>query len=182
MKEKFITDEDEYILFHGFTVFGKTDKQYDRFLLFLIVLSLIWILVITNIKRFLAENFFLLIIVIPFLILMTVLIFYGLINNMFLKYRNKGSEYFITNKRVALNSRKKGLKTGNISDIYNISISNEKNNYGDIGFVFYGDSLIEMCKTEIAIEGIYNPREIATAIYEINDSISITDDVPQFYI
>lgn len=182
MKEKFITDEDEYMLFHGFTVFGKTDKQYGRFLLLFMVLSVFWILVITNIKRFLAENFFLLLIVVPFLIFMTVLMFYGLINNMFLKYRNKGSEYFITNKRVALNSRKKGLKTGSISEIYSIGISNEKNNYGDLGFVFYGYSIAEVCKTGFTIEGIYNPRKIAEAIYEINDSISITDDVPQFYI
>lgn len=84
-----------------------------------------WILAINNIKN---NSIFNLKIVINFvtLCLLTICLFYGLICNLFLKYKRKNSEYFITNKRIALYSSKNGFRIKNVSYIEHIGIAREK--------------------------------------------------------
>ena len=104
--------------------------------------------------------------------------FYGLIYNIFLKYKNKNNEYFVTNKRIAIYNLKNGLRIENISDIEHIDITREKNNYGDLMFNFYANNLIEQMKSGMVFGGVENPREIVEIICSINSNIHIYDDKP----
>lgn len=177
MKKEFINelDKDEKILFHGVSDVSKTSKQYSRFLLGLIVLSLFWIIIIISIK-----NYSILTVLIIFSILgvFTICLIYGLIYNVFLKYRNKNNEYYVTNKKIALYNSKKGFRIEKISNIEHIGIAREKNNYGDISFSFHANNLIEQIKNGMSFEGIENPREIVAIICDINNKIHTYDDRP----
>ena len=177
MKNELINklDEDEKILFHGFSDVSKTSKQYSRFLLGFIVLLLFWILIIMGIQSEGILNFKILVIFLTLCIL-TICLIYGLIYNVFLKYKKKNNEYFVTNKRIALYNSKNGLKIENISDIEHIRIAREKNNYGDISFNFNANNLIEQMKRGMGFEGVKNPRKIVATICEINSKIHIYDD------
>lgn len=179
MYDEFINklEEDEKILYYGVSNVRKTSKQYFRFLLGFVVLLLFWILVIDTIKSNSILNLNILICFITLCIL-TVCLFYGLIYNIFLKYKRKSSEYFITNKRIAIYNLKTGLRIGNISDIERIGIIREKNNCGDLIFNFYASNLIEQLKNTMSFEGVGNPRKIVTLICEVNNRIHIYDDRP----
>ena len=103
MNNEFINklENDEKILFHEFSDVSKTSKQYGRFLLAFIVLLLFWALTIIGIQSNGILNFKILVIFLTLCIL-TICLFYGLIYNVFLKYKNKNNEYFVTNKRIAI--------------------------------------------------------------------------------
>lgn len=179
MKKEFINklDVDEQILFHGFSNVSKTNKQYGRFLFGFFVLSLFWMLTIINIKNYSVLSFKILITFITLCIL-TICLIFGLIYNMFFKYKNKNNEYFVTNKRIALYNLKNGFRIENISNIERIGIFREKNNYGDIFFNFYANNLIDQIKSGMSFEGIENPRDVVTIICGINNNIHIYDDKP----
>ena len=179
MSNEFINklEKDEKILFHEFSDISKTSKQYCRFLLGFVVLLLFWILAINGIKNEGILKFKILVIFVTLCIL-TICLFYGLIYNIFLKYKKKNNEYFVTNKRIAIYNVKNGLRIENISDIEHIGIAREKNNYGDISFNFYANNLIEQMKNGMSFEGLKNPREIVATICEINNKIHIYDDRP----
>lgn len=179
MNNEFINklENDEKILFHEFSDVSKTSKQYGRFLLAFIVLLLFWALTIIGIQSNGILNFKILVIFLTLCIL-TICLFYGLIYNVFLKYKNKNNEYFVTNKRIAIYNSKNGLRIENISDIEYIGIAREKNNYGDISFNFYANNLIEQMKNGMSFEGIKNPREIVATICDINNKILTYDDRP----
>lgn len=170
-------EENEKILYYGASNVSKTSKQYCRFLLVFVVLLAFWILAINYIKN---NSIFNLKIVMYFvtLCLLTICLLYGLIYNLFLKYKRKNSEYFITNKRIALYNTKNGFRIKNISDIEHIGIAREKNNYGDIFFNFYGSNLIKQMKDAMTFEGVENPRKIVTLICKVNNRIHIYDDRP----
>lgn len=170
-------EKDEKILFHEFSDISKTSKQYCRFLLGFFVLLLFWILAINGIKNEGILKFKNLVIFVTLCIL-TICLFYGLIYNVFLKYKKKNNEYFVTNKRIALYNSKNGLRIENISNIEHIGIAREKNNYGDISFNFYDNNLIEQMKNGMSFEGVKNPRGIVATICEINNKIHIYDDRP----
>ena len=179
MKNEFINnlEENEKILFHGVSNVSKTSKQYGRILLIFVILLIFWILLISSMQtenilsmKFLAS--------LLALILLTIGSIYGTIYNMFFKYKNKNNEYFVTNKRIALYNQKKGFRIENISNIEHIGIAREKNNYGDISFNFYANSLAEQMKNGMSFEGIENPREIVALIASINNNIHIYDDIP----
>lgn len=180
MKNEFINklDENEEILFYSVSSVDKTSKQYGRLLLGFITLLLFWILIIIGIKSEKILNFEILIVFLT-LIILTICLIYGLVYNMFLKYKNKNNEYFITNKRIASYNSKKGLRIENISDIEYIGIVREKNNYGDIIFSFYANNLIEQMKNNMSFEGVENPRKIVDLIRNINNKINIYDDRPR---
>ena len=180
MKKELINklDVDEKILFYGFSDVSKTSKQYCRFLLGFIVLLLFWILTIMGIQSNGILNFKILVIFLTLCIL-TICLIYGLIYNVFLKYKKKNNEYFVTNKRIALYNSKNGLRIENISNIEHIGIAREKNNYGDLSFNFYANNLIEQIKNGMSFEGVKNPREIVAAICEVNNKIHIYDDRPK---
>lgn len=179
MEKEFINklEKDEKILFHEFSDMSKTSKQIGRFLLCFVVLLLFWILVINSIKSEGMLNFKILIIFVTLCIL-TICLFYGLIYNIFLKYKKKNNEYFVTNKRIALYNYKNELRIENISNIEYIGIAREKNNYGDISFNFYANNLIEQMKNGICFEGVKNPRVIVATICKINNKIHIYNDEP----
>ena len=179
MNNEFINklENDEKILFHEFSDVSKTSKQYGRFLLAFIVLLFFWALTIIGIQSNGILNFKILVIFLTLCIL-TICLFYGLIYNVFLKYKNKNNEYFVTNKRIAIYNLKNGLRIENISDIEHIGIAREKNNYGDISFNFYANNLIEQMKNGMSFEGIKNPREIVATICDINNKILTYDDRP----
>ena len=170
-------EENEKILYYGVSNIRKTSKQYFRFLLGFVVLILFWILIIAAIK---SNSILNLNILIYFIILcvLTVCLLYGLIYNIFLKYKKKNSEYFITNKRIALYNLKTGFRIESISDIESIGIIREKNNYGDLIFNFYASNLIKQLKNAMNFEGVENPRKIVTLICEVNNRIHIYDDRP----
>ena len=170
-------EKDEKILFHEFSDTSKTSKQYCRFLLVFAALLLFWIVVINGIKNEGILKFKILVIFVT-LCIITICSFYGLIYNVFLKYKKKNNEYFVTNKRIALYNSKNGLRIENISNIENIEIAREKNNYGDIFFSFYANNLIEQMKNGMSFEGVKNPRVIVATICEINNKIHIYDDRP----
>ncbi len=178
MKNEFINklEENEKILFYGVSDVSKTNKQYGRFLLGFVVLLLFWILAIIGIKREEILNFKILIIFLTLSIL-TICLIYGLVYNIFLKYKKKNNEYFVTNKRIVLYN-KKGFRIENISNIEHIGIVREKNNYGDIIFNFYANNLIEQMKNGMSFEGVENPRKVVALISDINDGIHIYDDRP----
>ncbi len=179
MKNEFINklEENEKILFYGVSNVSKTSKQYGRFLLGFAVLLLFWILIIIGIKSGEILNFEILIIFLTLGIL-TICLIYGLVYNIFLKYKKKNNEYFITNKRIALYNSKNGFRIENISDIEHIGIAREKNNYGDISFNFYANNLIEQIKNGMSFEGVENPRKLVALISDINNRIHIYDDRP----
>ena len=179
MNNEFINklENDEKILFHEFSDVSKTSKQYGRFLLAFIVLLLFWALTIIGIQNNGILNFKILVIFLTLCIL-TICLFYGLIYNVFLKYKNKNNEYFDTNKRIAIYNSKNGLRIENISDIEYIGIAREKNNYGDISFNFSSNNLIEQMKNGMSLEGVENPRKIVALISDINNRIHIYDDRP----
>lgn len=184
MKNEFINklEENEKILFYGVSNVSKTSKQYGRFLLGFAILLLFWILIIIGIKRGEILNFEILIIFLTLSIL-TICLIYGLVYNIFLKYKKKNNEYFVTNKRIALYNSKNGFRIENISDIEHIGIAREKNNYGDISFNFYANNLIEQIKNGMSFEGVENPRKIVALISDINNKIHIYDDRPKkFFI
>lgn len=184
MKNEFINklEENEKILFYGVSNVSKTSKQYGRFLLGFAILLLFWILIIIGIKSGEILNFEILIIFLTLSIL-TICLIYGLVYNIFLKYKKKNNEYFITNKRIALYNSKNGFRIENISDIEHIGIAREKNNYGDISFNFYANNLIEQIKNGMSFEGVENPRKIVALISDINNKIHIYDDRPKkFFI
>lgn len=179
MKDEFINklDADERILFYGSSDVSKTSKQYSRFLLGFIVLLLFWILIIMIIQSegILDFKIFAIFLV---LCLLTICLVYGLIYNVFLKYKKQNNEYFVTNKRIALYDSKNGLRFENISDIEHIGITREKGNYGDIFFSFYANNLIEQMKNGMSFEGVKNPRDIVFTICDMNNKIHIYDDIP----
>ena len=170
-------EKDEKILFHEFSDISKTSKQYCRFSLGFVVLLLFWILAINGVKNEGILKFKNLVIFVTLCIL-TIYLFYVLIYNVFLKYKKKNNEYFVTNKRIALYNPKNGLRIENISNIEHIGIVREKNNSGDISFNFYANNLIEQMKNGMSFEGVKNPRGIVTTICEINNKIHIYDDRP----
>ena len=183
MENEFINmlDDNEKILFHGISDVSKTSKQYGRFIVIFFVLLMFWWILITT----WVENDFIL--NIKFLILffclfiLTILLVYGLIYNMFFKYRSKNNEYFITDKRIALYNSENGFKIENISNIEHIGISREKNNYGDVIFNFYADNLVNQMKNGMSFEGIENPRMVVGLICEINNNVHIYDDRPTLF-
>ena len=177
MKNEFINklEEDETLLFYGFSDVSKTNKQYGRFLLGFIVLLMFWILTIIGIQSNGILNFKMLVIFLTLCIL-TICLIYGLIYNVFLKYKKKNNEYFVTNKRIALYNSKNGLRIENISNIEHIGIAREKNNYGDLLFNFCANNLIEQMKNGMSLEGVKNPREIVAEICKVNNKIHIYDD------
>lgn len=176
MENEFINklEENEKLLFYGVSDVSKTDKQYDRFLLFFLILILFWKVTIPNIKKQGILDFNVLIILIVLSIL-TISFIYGLVRNILLKCKN---EYFVTNKRIALYNSKKGFRIENISDIEHIGISREKDNYGDITFNFFANSLIEQIINGMEFIGIENPRKIVEIICDINKGIHVYDDRP----
>ena len=182
MKDEFIKklEDDEKILVYSIANVEKTSKQSLRFILIMIFLIFFWIMLINSnsfgIFDIMKKEMFYII-----LILLTLLILIGYLYNLFFKYKSKNNEYFVTNKRIAIYNCKKGFVIRNISDIERIEVSREKNNYGDIGFVFNGNSLFEQMKNMISFEGIENPRMIIQAICDINSNIHIYDDKPTLF-
>ena len=170
-------EKDEKILFHEFANVSKTSKQYCRYLLGFGVLLLFWVLAINGIKKANILDFNILVFFVT-LCMLTICLFYGLIYNVFLKYKNKNNEYFVTNKRIAIYNLKKGLRIESIFDIEHIGIAREKNNYGDLSFNFYANNLMEQMKNGISFEGVKNPREIVVTICKINNKIHFYDDRP----
>lgn len=179
MKNEFIKilKNDEEILFYGIADVSKTSKQCGRFLLGLAILVMFWILVLIGIKSDELLDFYNLIIFLT-LSLLTIGLIYGLVYNIFLKYKRNKNEYFVTNKRIALYNSKCELRIENICDIEHIGIAREKNNYGDITFNFYANNLIDQMKNGMSFEGVENPRKIAELISDINKNIHIYDDRP----
>lgn len=179
MKNEFIKklDDNEQILFYGIRDVSKTSKQYGRFLLIFIILLLFWILTIISIKRDKILDFKTLMIVLVLSIL-TICLIYGLIYNIFLKYKKENNEYFVTNKRIAIYSIKNGFRIEDISNIEYIKIIREKNNYGDIFFNFYANSFIDKIKNKMNFEGVENPRKIVALISDLNKKVHIYDDRP----
>lgn len=177
MEKEFINklEDNEKILFYGVSNVSKVSKQYGRFLLVFAILLLFWILTIICAKIEGMSNFN---IWIMFLILsiLTICLIYGLFYNIFLKYKTKNNEYFVTNKRIALYNSKNGFRIESISNIEHIGITKEKNNYGNISFNFNENNLIDQIKNGMSFEGVENPREIVALISNINNKIHIYDD------
>lgn len=172
-----LLENDEKLLFYGKAHVSKTDKQYGRIILISVILMLFWKVILIGIKN---GNIDVIgsIAMVFILILLTLGILYGLIYNMFLKYKNKYNEYAVTSKRVVLYTIKDGFRFENISDIEHIGIGREKNNYCDITFNFKADTLLNLIKNTMCFEGIENPREVVNQISEINSNIHIYDDIP----
>lgn len=179
MKNEFLNklEENEKILFYGVSNVSKTSKQYGRFLLGFAILLLFWISFIIAIKNEKILNFKILINFLTLSILTICLIFGG-IYNIFIKYKKKNNEYFVTNKRIALYNSKNGFRIEYISDIEHVGIAREKNNYGDVSFNFYANNLIEQMKNGMSFEGVENPRKIVALISDINNKIQVYDDRP----
>lgn len=179
MKNEFINmlEENERILFYGVSDVSKTNKQYGRLLLMFVFLILCWFLLISGVR---SEGIFNLKAIICFstLVLLTISLFWGFIYNIFLKYKSKNNEYFITDKRVVLYNQKKGFVMDNIFNIEYIDISREKNNYGDVLFSFRDVNLMEQMKNGICFEGVENPRRVVEIIKSINSQVYISDDRP----
>lgn len=170
MKEELLTHlmEGEELLFYGKSDVSKTAKQYGRFLIFIVVLSITWFLTL----YFEAKSLILYL----FLIFMTGFILYGLIYNTFLKYKSKNNEYFVTNKRVILYNPKKGFRGESIGNILGMQLVRVKGDYGDITFNFIGNTILEAMQNGMMFEGVKNPQEIVDAIRELNDNINYTND------
>lgn len=179
IKEEFINklDENEQLLFYGFSNVSKTSKQYGRYILGFVVVALFWTLEIIGIKNEGRINFDVVLIIIVLCVL-TLGLIYGFVHNVLLKYKSNNNEYFVTNKRIATYSSKSGFKTKKISDIECVQILREKNNYGDIILNFSADSLIQKMKNVMSLEGVENPRKIVELISNINKNIPIYDDRP----
>ena len=179
MKNEFISklEEDEKLLWDGVSDVSKTSKQYGRFLLGFAVLLLFWILLMLGMNREKILNIRFLILFIVLSIL-TICFIYGFIYNVFLKYKNKNNEFFVTNKRIALYHPKRGFRIESISNIEHIGIAREKNNYGDLSFHFRSNNLTEQMKTGMSFEGVENPRKVVELICEINNEIHVYDDKP----
>lgn len=166
---------DEKILFYGKSDVTKTSKQVGRFLLGFIVLSFFWILFIVGLRNKNFLNFDILIIFITLLVI-TFCLLYGLIYNIFLKYKKINNEYFVTNRRIGMYNSKYGFRIENISNIEHIGIVREKYGYGDLMFNFYADNLVKQMKSGMSFEGIENPRKIVEMLNNLNKNIHIYDD------
>jgi len=182
MANEFINklETNEHILFHGISNISKTSKQYARLLLIFLVLMLFWILTILGIKSEGIFSFEIMLIFIGLCIL-TFCFIYAFFYNTVLKYKNKNNEYFVTNKRIAVYSLNSGFKIKNISDIEQIGILREKNNYGDVIFSFCSNNLLEQMRSVMSFEGVENPRKIVALICEINNKVHIYDDRPTIF-
>jgi hypothetical protein len=182
MKNEFLKklEKDEKLLFYGVSDVSKTSKQFGRILLLMIVLIIFWIVFILGLKED-NQNFFNVlgnITMVMVFIFLTLCLLYGFVYNVFLKYKNKGNEYFVTSKRIALYDSKNGFMIRNIFDIEHIGIVREKNNYGDITFHFRSNSVLEQLKNNFIFEGIENPRTIVKIITDINKNVHVYDDKP----
>lgn len=170
--------EDEELLFYGVSDVSKTSKQNGRFLLAIVILIIFWICFIVVVRRQIRWDDRILASLLA-LIILTILVFYGIIYNNFLKNKNVNSEYFVTNQRIIVYNASVGFSIGNIFDISNISISREKNNYGDVLFILFRNSSNgEKSSNKICFEGVENPRKIVDIICNINSNIRIFDDRP----
>lgn len=178
MKNEFMKklEEDEELLFYGVADVSKTGKQLGKFLLLCVVLGGFWAVLILALKNNGILSIMPLVIV---LASFTTLSMYGLVYNLFLKYKNKNNEYFVTNKRIALyNSSKKDFRIEYISKIENMGLVRENNNYGDIIFNFHESSLMEQAKNGMCFEGVENPRRVVSLITNTNKNIHTYDDGP----
>lgn len=170
----------EEILFYEVVEVNKSSKQIGRSLLLFVILILFWWLFIAEIKNVMVLDFKFLLILVA-LCALTIAFIYGIIYNLFFKAKKKNNEYFVTNKRIALYNSKHGFIEKNIAEIEHIGIVREKNNYGDIIFNFYGDSLINQLKNSLCFESVQNPRKVVELIFSLNDKIHIYDDVPTVF-
>lgn len=179
MKNEFLEklQEDENLLFYGVADVSRTSKHFGRFILGFIVLTIFWILIIASMRNMGGLSFDRIIIMLV-LGIITLLLFYGLIHNICLKFKNSNNEYFVTNKRIAKYNLKAGFRIENIDNIEHIGIAREKNNYGDIMFNFYNNNLLEQMKNGMTFEGTENPREIIRLITSINKNVHVYDDRP----
>ena len=168
-------ENNEKILAEGQSNPNMVDKQYSRMILMGIVLVIIWIVLIISYKEkpnMETTGF----IVITFLI--TIAVVYAFIYSAILIKKRENEVYYVTNKRIFIVKGNTTLEK-NILDIEHIGISKEKNEYGNIVFSFYGNSLYESTIKTMSFVGIHYPRKIVQTITEINNKIHVYDDKPQ---
>ena len=175
MKEEFSKklEDGEELIIYGVLNVNRTNKQYGRFAIGFVVLLSLWVFAISNIK---VKNFSSFSIFIT-LIILTMSLIYGLIYNIFSKYR-RSNEYFITSKRIALYDQKKGFRLENISDIEHLGIVRERDNYGDLIFGFSANNLLHQLRHGMSFKGVDNPRKIVSILSNINENIHVYDDRP----
>lgn len=178
MNEEFkkCLENEEKVLYVSKAYVNKVAKQPLRMLLGILVLGIFWALIL-NVKK--AEFDMEYLFIFSVLILLTVIFIYSAIYNICLKYKNKANEYLVTDKKVAVYNKKRGLVSRKISEIERIGITNEKGKYGNLIFNFTSDSLLESVKSSIAFEGVENPRNIIESIIIENNTISVYDDKPK---
>ena len=176
MRDEFLKnmEENENLLFCGISNPSKTSIQLLRFVFCFVVLFGFWMLFIDVVKKY-SFSFKILVLLIV-LSGISILAIYGFVFNLFSKFSKIKDEYFVTNKKIAIYNSKTGFKSEYIENIKYISISREKENYGDIIFFSGGDSIKEQMKNKIVFKGAENPRIIANAIEDINKKIYIVDD------
>ena len=83
--------EDEELLFYGVSDVSKTSKQNGRFLLAIVILIIFWICFIVVVRRQIRWDDRILASLLA-LIILTILVFYGIIYNNFLKNKNVNSK------------------------------------------------------------------------------------------
>lgn len=169
-------ENDEKILAEGQSNPNLVDKQYSRMILIGIVLVILWIVSIINYTDVEVEKRTPGFIVITFL--MTIAAVYAFIHSTILIKKRENEVYYVTNKRIFI-VKENTISEKNILDIEHIGISKEKNEYGNIVFSFYGNSLYESTIKTMSFIGIHYPRKIVQTITEINNKIHVYDDKPQ---
>ena len=179
MYDEFIKklESDEKLLYYGKASVEKVAKQVIRKIFVSLILICFWIVFFNFLKYNLNIEFNTTVIFIVLLVL-SISIAYGILYDIFLKFKNKNNEYFVTNKSITLYNTKKGWISRKISDIERIGITNEKGNYANLTFVFYGENLTDMIKGTVSFEGVESPREILERIRTINSNIIVYDDRP----
>jgi len=178
-----ILKENEKIIYTSKANPGKTSTQIYRFVLIGIVLAIFYYLLFLGYNN---EDLFDWTIILIVLFLLSVLTIYGLIYNVFLKYRAKNEIYYITDKRIILINGGKVI-FNDIDKVSVIGIAREKNNFGDITFHFNVDitnpleNLTKSIKEvkNITFSGIKKPREVVEIVKKNNKDVYIYDDRPK---
>lgn len=171
-------DGDEELLYSGFACVTKTDKQILNFVMGIVLLIIFWLLFFMGLRNSHGLKFELIVMLIV-LVIISISFLYGFFYNICLKYRSKNNQYFVTNKRIAVNNPKIGIRIEDISSIERIGIIRERDNYGDMVFNFYSENILNSMRNSMSFEGVEYPRRVLEIIKGINSNIYVYDDKPK---
>ena len=171
-----IDNINEKIIFKSLAKPQKCSKQIGRWLLVIIILSLLFYFYtlghLTGLLNFLL--------LLTFGVLF-IAVFYGLIYNLFIHdNKNKKYLYLLTEQHLIMAKDSIIIKNEEINNFNMIQICREKNNYGDVILfkVNYNNIANNLFPKQNKIEllGVENPRGLVDLILKINPNIYVYDD------